>query len=91
MSELKDLSIANSTKLIDTSSLYLQLQNLGCCKICTLRFLGETCPGPYTNVQEALKNVGKSSVLIKKKKKMLHASSKDLNLTYLVMIVMCEP
>uniref|UniRef100_A0A1B6E3L2 tRNA pseudouridine(55) synthase n=1 Tax=Clastoptera arizonana TaxID=38151 RepID=A0A1B6E3L2_9HEMI len=40
----------------DLPSLYATLQNTGCCKVCTLRFLGENEPQNYINPYGALKN-----------------------------------
>lgn len=34
--------------------LYLKLCDIGCCKLCALRFLGETQCGAYMDVQKTL-------------------------------------
>lgn len=35
--------------------LYLKLNDIGCCKTCCLRFLGETCPEPFKRLNSQLR------------------------------------
>lgn len=48
----------------ELNELYSKLNDIGCCKICCLRFLGETCPEPFKCLNTQLK-VGKLLKLIK--------------------------